>query len=281
MTEDTYDYVIIDADSIIYQIAYVEENLTKACIKFDESIEKIVKNTGARNAHVYIKGDGNFRMSYEPTYKQNRKDNIEPAVKERIKLLYEHAKGYCFESDGAEADDYVCAAMKTLSDKGYTAIVAHIDKDLNCIPGWHYNFRTEKATILFPSEAYLFCMLQMITGDSTDNIQGIRGLGPVKAGKQLEGVNLADMLSKVHSVWKHTHGDGWEDKFTVCANLIYMRDSLDDLRPLTFEELKDRLTWKPTIQATGLLSQIDQPEPSDSSTLSSDQPEDSTSEESS
>jgi len=248
----TYDYCIVDADSLIYNVAYTDKSPAVCQNRFDNSINSIIKNCDSPNSIVYIKGDENFRVSYEATYKSNRKDNLDPDVKERVKALYEHAKSYCVESDGGEADDYVTAMAKECRDKGVTYVIAHIDKDLNCIPGWHYNFRTGSFTNLYPEEAYLFMMQQMITGDATDGIKGIYGMGPVKAGKYLENVAPAEMLRKVFALWESKKGRTWKEEFTVCSNLIYLRDDLEDIRPLTFEEMEQRLTWKPTIKNTDL-----------------------------
>jgi len=278
MNNDNFEYCILDADSLIYQIAHTEPSPNLCKKKFDDRIAEIISNTDALGSYVFIKGETNFRHSY-PTYKANRKDNIDPAVKERIKKLYTHAKEFCVEADGAEADDYVRLAAVGCAEKNLSFIVAHIDKDLNCIPGWHYNFRTGTSTQILPVEAYTFQMQQLLMGDSTDNIGGIRGVGIARAEKILKDIPPERMLSEVISIWQNKVGRMWKCEFTECANLIYMRESSDDLRVLSFEELEERFAWKTT--DIGSPSVSDQQEHLGSSTLSSDQPEDSTSEESS
>jgi 5'-3' exonuclease len=277
-SDDQFDIAIIDADSIMYQIAYMQPSPALCRKALDDKLKEIMTNTGAINGAVFIKGKDNFRYEVDAAYKGNRKDTIEPEVKDRIDDLYEYCKEFSIQSDGGEADDYcgIAAELALQDNKRY--IVCHIDKDLDCIPGWHYNFRKDTLYYVEPEDGYRFLMMQILTGDATDNIQGLRGVGPKTAEKLINGVPNNLLWSRVIDIWKEKCGDNWEPFFLKCANCIYIRESDDDLKPLTFEELKERLSWKTT--DTGLPSQSDQPTPSDSSMQSLDQLEDNTSEES-
>jgi 5'-3' exonuclease len=277
-SEDQFDIAIIDADSILYQIAYMQPSPALCRKALDDKLKEIMTNTGAISGAVFIKGKDNFRYEVDAAYKGNRKDTIEPEVKDRIDDLYEYCKDFSIQSDGGEADDYcgIAAELALQDNKRY--IVCHIDKDLDCIPGWHYNFRKDTLYYVEPEDGYRFLMMQILTGDATDNIQGLRGVGPKTAEKLINGVPNNLLWSRVIDIWKEKCGDNWEPFFLKCANCIYIRESDDDLKPLTFEELKERLSWKTT--DTGLPLQTDQTTPSDSSMPSSDQLEDNTSEES-
>lgn len=246
MNIDQFQYCLIDADSIIYSIAHTEPSPALCKKKFDEAIKRIIETTDALQSMVFIKGDGNFRITGYPTYKSNRKDTIDPAVKDRIKMLYEHAKEYCIESDNGEADDYMAISANTCSTNDLSHVVAHIDKDLNCIPGWHHNFRTGVNTHLHPSESYLFMMRQFLMGDATDGIKGITKLGPVTAAKILNENNtdLDGYLKIVLSTWEQRVGKGWQEQMSACMNQIMLRQSHDDLRVLSYEELIERITWQ-------------------------------------
>jgi len=277
-SDDQFDIAIIDADSILYQIAYMQPSPALCRKALDDKLKEIMTNTGSINGAIFIKGKDNFRYQVDAAYKGNRKDNIEPEVKDRIDDLYEYCKEFGIQSDGGEADDYcgIAAELALQDNKRY--IVCHIDKDLDCIPGWHYNFRKDTLYYVEPEDGYRFLMMQILTGDATDNIQGLRGVGPKTAEKLINGVPNNLLWSKVIDIWKEKCGDNWEPFFLKCANCIYIRESDEDLKPLSFEELKERLSWKTT--DTGLPSQTDQTTPSDSSMQSLDQLEDNTSEES-
>jgi len=278
-SDDQFDIAIIDADSILYQIAHMQPSPALCRKALDDKLKEIMTNTGSIGGAVFIKGKDNFRYQVDASYKGNRKDTIEPEVKDRIEELYEYSKDFAIQSDGAEADDYCGIAAELALKENKRYIVCHIDKDLDCIPGWHYNFRKDTLYYVEPEDGYRFLMMQILTGDATDNIQGLRGVGPKTAEKLINGVPNNLLWQKVIDIWKEKCGDNWEPLFLKCANCIYIRETDDDLKPLSLEELKERLSWTTTTD-TGLPSQTDQTTPLDSSTQSSDQPEDNTSEES-
>jgi len=276
--QEHFDIAIIDADSIIYQIAHTQKSPELGKKEMDSKIDQIMSQTNSRSGVVYIKGKNNFRFKVDPEYKAHRVDKTDPDVKERIDLLYEYVRTFAMESAEGEADDYCSITAKMAVREGKSYIVSHIDKDLNCIPGWHHNFRTGTLYQSNQKESYAWLMQQILTGDSTDNIKGLAKVGPVTAKKILDGVAHDKMLSLIIDTWKDRQGNEWEDNFLKCANNIYLREYMDDLRPLNLKELKERLTWKTT--DIGLLYQTDQTEPSDSSTWPLAQQEDNTLEES-
>lgn len=278
--EHNFEEVIIDVDSIVYQIAFTTPSPALAKKYLDNYIKEIIENTDSTDALIFMKGANNFRFISDPEYKNTRKDTIEPEIKERIEKLYEYAREFCTEGTDGEADDYCAIYAKDALDAERTYIVAHIDKDLNCIPGWHYNFRKKEFYFMDESQAYRFLMMQVLTGDATDNIQGLRGVGEKTAIKLTKDTPNSLLWNKVIEIWKAKQPETWENNFLKCANCIYMRERLEDLRPLNFEELKERLTWTMTTD-TGTPSQTDPTTPLDlSTTLKTLKQEDDTSEES-
>lgn len=267
MTEETFDVAVIDADSILYQIAHYQPSPALCKKAFDSRLAEIMTEVSALSGAVFIKGQNNFRYQAASDYKGNRKDNIEPEVKDRLEMLYKYAQDFCIESDNAEADDYCGIAFKLAQDEGKTAIVCHIDKDLDALPGWHYNFRKKEFYEVSPEQGYAFLMKQILMGDATDNIQGIKGLGPKTAEKILADKPVETMLSVVLDTYRIKCGGTWESDFIKAANLIWIRDSADNCRPLTYKELKEKLQWNKTT-GIGIPSQKDQQMRLDSSTTS-------------
>lgn len=88
-------------------------------------------------------------------------------------------------------------------------------------------------------EAHRFFCLQLLTGDSTDHIMGLKGIGPKKAEKLLEGVPHEQLLDTVRNAWRDHHPRDWHPKLETCFNLIYMRRKWGDFRQLTLEEIFD------------------------------------------
>ena len=235
-----FDKCFIDADSIVYRIALKTDiSLKKAMEYYDRAIEEIQWETCSGRVYVALKGEGNFRYDIEPDYKGQRKvSNVDEAVVERRKDLNEYAYSLGhFKSDNCEADDVVSIWAQQSLDAKEHYVIAHIDKDIDMVEGWHYNFTKETLYYICKDQGYRKMCLQMLTGDSTDNIQGLVGIGPKKAEKLLDDVPQPDMLDKVREAWEEAHPEDWQDRLEVCWNLLYMRRNWDGFRRLTLEEV--------------------------------------------
>ena len=234
-----FDKCFIDADSIIYRLALKTDiSLKKAMEYYDRAIEEIQWETCSGKVFVALKGEGNFRYDIEPDYKGQRKvSNVDEAVVERRKDLNEYAYSLGhFKSDNCEADDVVSIWAQQALDAKEHYVIAHIDKDIDMVEGWHYNFTKETLYYICKDQGYRKMCLQMLTGDSTDNIQGLVGIGPKKAEKLLADVPQPDMLDKVREAWEEAHPEDWQDRLEVCWNLLYMRRNWDGFRRLTIED---------------------------------------------
>ena len=76
--------------------------------------------------------------------------------------------------------------MRDYDDDGVPYVVATIDKDLDQIPGDHYDYRQHVFYDVNIFDAEMFFWKQCITGDSTDNIPGCYRVGDGKAAKILD-----------------------------------------------------------------------------------------------
>jgi hypothetical protein len=235
---------IIDADSIIYTVAYVEPSPAKAQKALMRDIENIIKDLEVDEAVVFIKGENNFRYEVDLEYKGNRVNTMDPEIKERVNRLYEYAREVFTTSDGGEADDYCFVYAMEAVKEGKTPIICHIDKDLNMIPGLHYNFKKRLSYFVEPEDAHLFLMCQTLTGDSADNIKGINRFGPATANKTLHGLPNNQLLDKVLDTWKLKCPDDWESRFYKCANCILIRNRHETMRVLSWNELIEELKWE-------------------------------------
>jgi len=274
MTEDQedepFEVCIIDADSLIYQIAYTTVSPALAKKALDKTINSIVETVIADSVHVFIKGRDNFRFKADPLYKANRVATIEPEIKDRIDKLYVYAREICVEGHMGEADDYCAIVASECAEEGRSYIVAHIDKDLDCIPGYHYNFKKQTFYEMTDHDAYRWVIKQLLTGDATDNIKGLKGIGTKRADNMLADVPNSMLLDLA----TEAYGISGRDDFIKTANCIMMRTSLEDLRPFNYAEILERLEWKKKPD-TGLPLQTDPILPLDSCMQFSDQPEDS------
>jgi DNA polymerase-1 len=63
--------------------------------------------------------------------------------------------------------------------------ICSIDKDMQQIPGAHYNWNTGKKFVVTKEDADWSFYMQILTGDPGDGYTGIPGIGKVKAAKIL------------------------------------------------------------------------------------------------
>ena len=232
------DIALIDADSIYFRMACVvssddklHRNWKKAMRQgINHTINEIKKNTMTDHQLIAVKGKGNFRNEIYPKYKANRPALSEPR-KEALAYGHQYMVDYhgAIMADGMEADDLVSIWSAEQRDYDQDPIVVGIDKDLLQIPGWHYNFVKKESQYIDVDKADHCLMLQCLTGDSTDNIPGIKGIGPKRAEKLLHGVSLGRRWGRVRAAWRaNKAGDP-----TTSRRLLEMLTSweeLDDIR---------------------------------------------------
>jgi DNA polymerase-1 len=138
-------------------------------------------------------------------------------------------EGLAIPSDGMEADDMVRIKAIQCAEAEQEHTIVHIDKDLDCIPGKHYNPRKETFYEIDPDAADLFYWTQMLKGDPTDNLPGLPKVGPKKAEKMLKGVPLDRRKQRVFAAYRAKYGRvDWKEKLLETANGIHILRSPDD-----------------------------------------------------
>lgn len=172
---------------------------------------------------AYIQEGTHFRYDIATIkpYKGNRDTSHKPKYYKEIKD-YLVDKWSAIPVTRIETDDAIGIEQWRRTDK-YSVIVS-IDKDMDCIPGWHYNWKRGELYYQSLNEANLFHFYQMMTGDTVDNIQGIYGLGPKRAGAVLDtnGRDLDKVRTAVQEIYKKTYGDEWERYYQEVSRLLYI-----------------------------------------------------------
>lgn len=179
---------------------------------------------------LYLSGPTNYRRSIAVSlpYKGNRDPDHKPVHAAEIKAMMRR-EYTVITSDGEEADDKLgidhYAEWLLHPDE---AILCTIDKDLNMIPGLHYNFVSGNRYYVSPEEAIWNFYLQMLTGDSTDNIPGLRGIGPKRGEKALGpvGQDELSLFRKVEALYKE-HGYG-RDRLVEVGRLLWIRRNANE-----------------------------------------------------
>lgn len=240
-------HLLIDADSICYSAGYSanepgQENL--ANWQLDNLLKTIVQDTECASYQVYLSGSDNFRYRIYPEYKANRVGMQRPI---HLQSMREHlvSNWAACVSDGREADDEVSIAQCRMED---TAI-SHIDKDIDMVPGRHYNPKKKIWYDISEEEGFQNFYIQLILGDKTDNIPGYDGKMRPKCPQFLYPVieeikfamSTAELLKIVSEKWDCNDEERWL-KFNQAAHCLWMqRKEYDDWRNYlndnTMEEL--------------------------------------------
>lgn len=188
---------ILDSDTLAFAAASMAEgqDVSQACWNAENSLEKLAARLNGIPMTLYLTGENNFRYKIFPEYKAYRRNLPRPTHLKAVKdyLVSQHN---AILSDGNEADDLCGIDQCQSNSNGEDTILCHIDKDLDTIPGKHYNpaivrngviVREEREYIISPKDAIYNFYYQLLVGDPTDGIKGAPGIGKVKAKRILEG----------------------------------------------------------------------------------------------
>lgn len=190
----SYSVAIIDADILIYRFGFASNNdsedvAIRTMAHFLENLIMIDLPLCTQWS-LHLTGKNNFRhdVAVTATYKGNRKSE----KPKHYHLLREYLV-YAWDAviwDGFEADDAIAIEATELNGEG---VIVSLDKDLDQVVGWHYNFVKDNLYYINQQTASFNFYKQFLTGDAVDNIKGVHGIGPKKAEKLLEGKTDAEM----------------------------------------------------------------------------------------
>lgn len=187
----------------------------------NQAIDNVLE--GRKGYKLYLTGHGNFREGIATLlpYKGNRDATHKPKYYKELKQ-YMLNKHNAIVVEGMEADDAMAIEQWKHRDK--STIIATIDKDLDMIPGWHYNIRDKEQYWIDLDSANYFFFWQMLVGDSTDNIPGIKGMGKVRSEKaliHLKGDTDA-MKAVVYAMYEKQYGEQASAAYNEVASLLWM-----------------------------------------------------------
>ena len=143
---------------------------------------------------------------------------------------------------GREADDQLAidqyddyyktwgAAPEDISYSGLSTIICTIDKDLKMIPGLHYNWNTDEKLFVTEIEGLRWFYTQCLTGDMTDNIKGLHGVGAKSAlVSKLDAMeDELTMFEHVYEQYEKRFGSYAEQFLIENGTLLWMmRDEAD------------------------------------------------------
>jgi len=143
---------------------------------------RVEKRTGISDRRIFLSGDTNYRVEAATIlpYKGNRK---QPKP-----LHWEAIRRYLIDNCDAEITVGIEADDALGINQTDDTIICTIDKDLDMVPGTHYNWDKDLLYEVSPKKGIYNFYHQLLTGDPTDNIPGLPGIGTKKANMILNGL---------------------------------------------------------------------------------------------
>lgn len=184
------------------------------------------------------------RSKLLPEYKANRPAQDE-AARLQFKQLVEHmrSEGYLvWRHQGCEADDVIATAVKlALEFPNVEVVIASSDKDLMQLVGERVRLLTLDGRIVGPEEVRAkwgvppsqIRDLLALMGDASDNVPGVKGIGPKTAVKMLEQYGSVASLRERAAEVQGAIGEalrlsmqGSPDPLSIAYRLIGLRDDV-------------------------------------------------------
>lgn len=238
-------HAFVDADVLVYACGFASDAAAKKkaeqygepvegvheplnfCLNgVAEKIQSVKNATGARKLTLFLSHPVNFREGLYPEYKANRDVTHKPYwAREIVDYLLE--KGALYADFGDEADDAMGIAQMEAQKAGKQSIIATNDKDLDMIPGLHYNWSPSKIDRgvyeVDELEGMRHFYTQLISGDSTDNIPGIFRATGRKASAQMK--NGLEFLYTEQEMYKYVLSlyDNNEEFVHMIAPLLWIK----------------------------------------------------------
>ena len=216
---------IIDGDSIGYTVGWVKKDLAADDIMsvitaVDDYVDKIIVASGATHIMGFLGGvqptfrelSGGVSQVLETNmkgYKESRGMG-KPEWYYKTFYLITHrlrTKYGFYNVEFIEADDAVLIMAEHYRQQKVDTVMCHCDKDLKQYPGVHYDYKKDESMYISPDEAEYNFWIQMIMGDSTDDVEGIPGLGIKKAEAFLKGTKPSAYKSHVLTLYQTKFGE--------------------------------------------------------------------------
>lgn len=221
--------VLLDADSLVYSCSYGCETSDDARDKFDTMFRYIVSDIedmyNVISVIVYHGSTNNFRVHLDKNYKANRKHE-KPEFYHQLSEYVSEVYDVRF-AVGCEVDDLIADDWKWYMELGQDVCIASIDKDYMQLPALIYNYNIRKRGFIHVSEedARHNFWVQMVTGDSADNVNYLKGKGKAYAEKLFKGsVSDFSYFRRCYTEFIKEYGKQAKNAFKTCYRLLKIGD---------------------------------------------------------
>ena len=221
------DICLIDGDSLLYY-EMDKPTLEEAVAGLDQRLNHMLNTCNTSSFAGFLTKGKCFRYNVDPEYKARRKDakSSRPIIFLALQEYLIQKWKFTYLSE-LEADDLVAYYSYNTERK---TIICSPDKDVlyQCV-GMHYNYRTTEFVHTSPSAALGFLWKQMLMGDSTDNIPGLKGVGEKTAQNWLKD---RTKYFEAFTIKKYVEQFGMAEgifKFNQTFRLVYLLKTEQDV----------------------------------------------------
>ncbi|MDE6224139.1 MAG: DNA polymerase I [Alphaproteobacteria bacterium] len=208
-------YILVDGSGFIFRAFYAlppisrSDNLPVGAVYgFCNMLLKLLIERDGKDEIVAVIFDAarkNFRNDIYPEYKANRSETPEELIPQfaYIRKAVEAFNLPSIEQLGFEADDLIATYAHQIEENGDTAVIYSSDKDLMQLLTDKVSIfdplkqkEVNKQTVLdkFGIEPNKVVDVQALIGDSTDNIPGVKGIGPKTAAELINKYGSLESL---------------------------------------------------------------------------------------
>lgn len=238
MTDTVY---LIDGTNYIFRAYYAIRHLstskgfpTNAIYGFTNMLLKLMREEKpAHIAVVFDSGKPSFREEIYPKYKANREEPPDDLIQQfpHIPRIVEALNIPSVSIEGVEADDVIGTLAKKAVEEGHKVVIVTGDKDFMQLVDENIGLLdTMKERRIGPNEvvekfgvppAQVTDVIGL-SGDSSDNIPGVHGIGPKTAIKLIkEFGSIENLIENAHKL-----EGGLKDKIKEDAKLAEMSKRL-------------------------------------------------------
>ncbi len=225
-------YTIVDKKKVYkpFVIVKVTGTLQNVIKITEELLQAVLRNTEADAYVCYLTPSRTFRHDVAVTlpYKGDREGKERPSYLKEVREYIESQHDGIY-GNYIEADDCMAIAQahfnKLFKHTDSRSVICSSDKDLMMCEGYHYNLGTKQQQYVTEQQGYITYARQILTGDkSVDNIQGIHGIGKVKAAKLIpDDVDESEVQYTLEAEYQKAYGFDFMIRLEEVHQLIYMR----------------------------------------------------------
>jgi len=208
----------------------------------------------------YLSGKDNFRekVATIKVYKGHRINVPKPVHYKAIREYFIKHWDF-FVVNGEEADDAVAIAQYNdfkkyplLEQESAATVLVTQDKDLDMVPGWHYDWVKKNRFFVDPLTGIRSFYKQLLKGDGTDNIPGLFYITGSKCSKKyLDTIDKLEVEEEMYSYVREIYVESLKPELSYIRPTYTEIDKiLEETGQLLWMRRENNEYWKAPVSTT-------------------------------